>query len=88
MEPINHDKNFRVRMAQRIILNTKGRPVVQKRLAALEAAGIQTSGVMIKYNFGKTGTVKKDMVQIRSATGGKCRNGKFCVNYCPVIRIF
>lgn len=67
-------------------MNVKGKNVITKRIAALEAAGIEVVYVGIKWNFGKVGTFKKDLIQLGCATGGRGKNN-YSVNACPVWRI-
>jgi NAD dependent epimerase/dehydratase family enzyme len=73
-----------------IILSVKGKNVISKRVAALEAAGFKVSREGIKWNFGRTGTVKEVkggvLAQLKCATGGRSRSG-YGVNACEVYRI-
>jgi len=83
-------KKAQIEKVKKIIASVSGKDVAARRVEAIRNAGIPTSDIITKWNFGKTGTIQEVengfWVQVAYATGGKSSSG-YGVNACPCVFI-
>ena len=71
----------------RIINAHSGPGCVRRRIIGLERKGYTVIDAGTRLNFGSTGTIKGDLVQLGCATGIKSRRDGHHYNICPIWKI-
>jgi len=70
----------------RIIAMHAGKGCTERRIEGLRRKGYKVSYEGTRLNFGSTGTIKGDLVQLGCATGKRAKNG-YHYNSCPVYSV-
>lgn len=71
----------------RVINAHNGKDCVRRRIIGLERKGYTVAYAGTRLNFGRTGTIKGDLVQLGCATGIKSRKNGYQYNVCPVWKV-
>lgn len=76
----------KLRQAQKIVLRNKGR-FFEVKIAALARYGIQVEYAGFKWDFGKVGTVKDNLIQLECAKSRRIKKTGYVVNKCHVYKV-